>query len=80
MGDMKKRRGRFLGMEPQGDGTQIVEAEVPQSEIADYAISLRSMTQGRGSFTAKFERYEQVPANVQEKIIAEAKFSADDDE
>ena len=80
MGDMNKRRGRILGMEPQGDGTQIVEAEVPQSEIADYAITLRSMTQGRGSFTAKFERYEQVPANVQEKIIAEAKFSADDDE
>lgn len=80
MGDMNKRRGRILGMEPQGDGTQIVEAEVPQSEIADYAITLRSMTQGRGWFTSRFERYEQVPANVQEKIIAEAKFSGDDDE
>ena len=80
MGDMNKRRGRILGMEPQGDGTQIVEAEVPQSEIADYAITLRSMTQGRGSFTSRFERYEQVPANVQEKVIAEAKFSGDDEE
>ena len=67
-------------LEPQGDGTQIVEAEVPQSEIADYAITLRSMTQGRGSFTSRFERYEQVPANVQEKVIAEAKFSGDDEE
>ena len=80
MGDMNKRRGRILGMEPQGDGTQVVEAEVPQSEIADYAISLRSMTQGRGSFTFRFERYEQVPANVQEKIIADAKFAGDDEE
>ncbi len=80
IGDMNKRRGRIMGMNPQGDGTQVVEAEVPQSEIADYAITLRSMTQGRGSFTSRFERYEEVPPNIQEKVIADAKFSSDDDE
>ena len=80
IGDMNKRRGRIMGMNPQGDGTQVVEAEVPQSEIADYAITLRSMTQGRGSFISRFERYEEVPPNIQEKVIAEAKFSGDDDE
>ena len=72
IGDMNKRRGRIMGMNPAEDGTQIVEAEVPAAEIADYAITLRAMTQGRGSFTTAFERYEEVPAHIQEKIIAEA--------
>jgi len=73
MGDMNKRRGRILGMEPQGDGTQLVIAEAPQAELFEYAIDLRSMTQARGSFTMEFLRYEEVPANIAEKIIEEAK-------
>ncbi|GFN35597.1 elongation factor G [Tepidimicrobium xylanilyticum] len=73
MGDMNKRRGRILGMEPQPDGTQLVIAEAPQAELFEYAIDLRSMTQARGSFTMEFVRYEEVPANIAEKIIEEAK-------
>lgn len=73
MGDMNKRRGRILGMDPQPDGTQLVIAEAPQAELFEYAIDLRSMTQGRGSFTMEFVRYEEVPANIAEKIIEEAK-------
>ena len=79
IGDLNKRRGRVMGMNPAEDGLQLVEAEVPMSEVADYAITLRSMTQGRGSFSVKFERYEAVPPEVQEKIIADAKF-VDDEE
>ncbi|NLW21774.1 MAG: elongation factor G [Tissierellia bacterium] len=73
MGDMNKRRGRILGMEPQADGNQLVIAEAPQAELFEYAIDLRSMTQARGSFTMEFVRYEEVPANIAEKIIEEAK-------
>ena len=79
IGDLNKRRGHVMGMNPAEDGLQLVEAEVPMSEVADYAITLRSMTQGRGSFSVKFERYEPVPAEVQEKIIADAKFEDDDE-
>ena len=67
-----KRRGTVLGMEAEG-GMQTVEAEVPMAEMGSYTIDLRSMTQGRGSFTVEFSRYEEVPANIQQKIIAEAK-------
>lgn len=73
IGDLNKRRGRVLGMKPAGNGMQEIEAEVPMAEMSTYAIDLRSMTQGRGSFTIKFERYEEAPANVQAKIIEEAK-------
>jgi elongation factor G len=73
IGDLNKRRGRILGMNPQEDGSQQVEAEVPQSEMFKYATDLRSMTHGRGSFTLKFERYEEAPALVANKIIEEAK-------
>jgi len=76
MGDMNKRRGRILGMEPQEDGNQLVIAEAPQAELFEYAIDLRSMTQARGSFTMEFLRYEEVPANIAEKIIEEAKEKA----
>ncbi|MBQ6710993.1 MAG: elongation factor G, partial [Clostridia bacterium] len=79
IGDLNKRRGRVMGMNPTEDGLQLVEAEVPMSEVADYAITLRSMTQGRGSFTVKFERYEEVPRDVQDKIIAEHKVEDDED-
>jgi len=73
MGDMNKRRGRILGMEPQEDGYQLVIAEAPQAELFEYAIDLRSMTQARGSFRMEFARYEEVPGNIAEKIIEEAK-------
>ncbi len=67
-----KRRGTVLGMNAH-DGMQIVEAEVPMAEMTTYAIDLRSITQGRGSFTLDFIRYDETPMNVQQKIIEEAK-------
>lgn len=73
MGDMNKRRGKVLGMEPQKDGTQLVIGEAPQAELFEYSIDLRSMTQARGSFTMEFLRYDEVPSNIAEKIIEEAK-------
>ncbi len=71
MGDMNKRRGKILGMEPQIGGGQKVVAESPMAEMFKYAIILRSMTQSRGVFTMKFDRYEEVPMHMAEKIIAE---------
>lgn len=73
MGDMNKRRGKILGMEPLTEGGQRLLAEAPQAEMFDYAVSLRAMTQARGSFTMRFERYEEVPAHLAEKIIAKHK-------
>ncbi len=73
MGDLSKRRGRPMGMNPDSDGNTVIEAEVPMAEMSSYAIDLRAMTQARGSFTLKFERYEEVPKANQAKIIAEAK-------
>lgn len=72
IGDLNKRRGRILGMNPAGNGMQQVVAEVPDAEMHKYATDLRSITQARGSYTIKFERYEEVPPNIAEKIIAEA--------
>lgn len=71
MGDMNKRRGRILGMEPQEDGTQIIKAEAPQAELLEYSIDLRSMTQARGTFKMKFERYDEVPMEIANNIIKE---------
>ncbi|MHC1722679.1 MAG: elongation factor G [Aminipila sp.] len=73
MGDMNKRRGKILGMEPIQGGGQKLLAESPQAEIFDYAVSLRAMTQARGSFIQRFERYEEVPTHLAEKIIAKHK-------
>ena len=73
MGDMNKRRGKILGMEPQASGGQKLIAEAPQAELFDYSVALRSMTQARGSFIMAFERYEEVPAHLAEKIIADYK-------
>jgi len=72
MGDMNKKRGRILGMEPDG-GYQVVKAIAPLAEMYRYAIDLRSMTQGRGDFTMEFRDYEEVPAQIAEKVIEEAK-------
>ena len=73
MGDLSKRRGRPMGMNPDADGNTVVEAEVPMAEMSSYAIDLRAMTQARGSFTLRFERYEEVPKANQAKIIEDAK-------
>ena len=73
MGDLSKRRGRPMGMNPDSDGNTVIEAEVPMAEMTTYAIDLRAMTQARGSFTLTFERYEEVPKQNQAKIIADAK-------
>ena len=71
--ELNKRRGRVLGMNPSDDGLQMVEGEVPMSEMDDFATVLRSTTQGRGWFTFKFERYELLPANLEAAVIEEAK-------
>lgn len=70
MGDLNKRRGRVLGMEPNAKRPKytVVEAEVPKSEMQDYVIALRAMTQGRGDFTFHFTRYEEVPAQIASKV------------
>lgn len=73
MGEVNKRRGRILGMEPATAGRQTVEGEVPMAEMHDFCTFLRQCTQGRGSFTFDFERYEEAPANVAQKVIDEAK-------
>ena len=69
MGDMNKRRGRILGMEPTDNGKTKLLAEAPQSELFDYAIVLRAMTQARGTFTVEFSKYEELPAHLAEKVI-----------
>ena len=73
MGDLNKRRGRVMGIDPAENGTQVVLAEVPFSEMMDYVISLRAATQGRGRFDFDFIRYDEVPASITEKVVAEAK-------
>ena len=70
IGDMNKKRGRVLGMEPIGRGRQLVRAQAPQAELFRYATDLRSMTQGRGSFKMTFDHYEEIPAMIAEGIIA----------
>ena len=73
IGDLNKRRGRVMGMDPVSGGGQVITAEVPMAEMATYAIDLRAMTQSRGSFTFHFVRYEDCPPAAQEKAIAAAK-------
>ena len=70
MGDLNKRRGRVLGMNPAPGGKQIVEAEIPMSGLFGYCTDLRSMTGGRGEYAYEFVRYEQAPSDVQEKEVA----------
>jgi elongation factor G len=72
MGDLTSRRGKMEGMETEGDN-QVIKAHVPMSEMLTYGSTLRSITQGRGSFHMEFSHYEEVPRNLQEKIIAESK-------
>jgi elongation factor G len=72
IGDLNSKRGRIMGMEPQGK-LQVIRAQVPLSEMFRYAIDLKSITQGRGSFKMDFSQYEEVPVNAAEKIIETAK-------
>ena len=71
IGDLNTKRGRVLGMNPAGDGINIIQAQAPLAEIQRYAVDLRSMTQGRGTFTTEFSHYEEVPGQVAQKIIAQ---------
>lgn len=79
MGEVNKRRGRVLGMSPEANGTQVVEAEVPMAEMSDFSTFIRQITQGRGSFEFTFARYEDCPANVAQKVIEKAKAEMEDD-
>ena len=72
MSDLNGKRGRILGMTP-GDNYTVVEAEVPLSEVQRYAQDMRSLTQGRGSYRLEFDHYEPVPANLEQRVIEEAK-------
>ena len=73
IGDINKRRGRVLGMTPSGDGMQEIVAEVPESEMTTFSTSMRQITQGRGSFTTEFARYDRCPEHIAQKVIAESK-------
>ncbi len=77
MGDLNKKRGRIMGMEPIEGGKQVITAEAPLAELFKYATELRSMTQARGDFEMEFARYEQAPQNISEKVIEEAKAEKD---
>jgi elongation factor G len=79
IGDFNRRRGRIMGMNPVDEGQEVV-AEVPAAEMFKYATDLRSMTQGRGSFTWEFVRYEEVPGNISQKIIEQAKKDEEEEE
>lgn len=70
MGDLNKRRGRVLGMNPAPGGKQVIEADVPMMGLFGYCTDLRSMTGGRGEFEYEFARYEQAPGDIQEKEVA----------
>ena len=72
MGEITKRRGRVMGMNQADDNMQEIEAEVPQAEMSDFATFIRQCTQGRGYFTFTFERYEEAPRNIADKVISEA--------
>jgi elongation factor G len=66
--DLNTRRGRVLGMDT-ADGIQVVSAQVPQAELFTYATELRSLTHGRGTFSAELDHYEEVPSHIAEKVI-----------
>ena len=70
IGDINSRRGRILGMNQRGVGTQIIAAEVPLATMFGYATDLRSKTQGRATYTMQFSHYEAVPSSVQEQVVA----------
>lgn len=73
MSDINTKRGRVMGMDSSGNGMQVITATIPQAEMLHYATDLRSITQGRGSFTSEFAQYEEVPANIQQELVAQHK-------
>jgi elongation factor G len=73
IGDLNSKRGKIMGMEESSSGKQAIKAKVPQAEIFKYAIDLRSITQGRGTFSVNFSHFEEVPANIVQEIIAKTK-------
>jgi elongation factor G len=77
IGDLNSRRGRPLGMEPKGSATE-VKAEVPMAEVLDYAPDLRAITGGRGDYTMEFERYEEIPGHLSQRVIDEARQREED--
>lgn len=77
MGDINKKRGKVLGMEPYKNNKQVIMAEAPQAETFKYAIDLKAMTQGKGYFEMEFERYEEVPAQLAQKIVEDRKAEAE---
>ena len=79
MSDLNGKRGRILGMNPEGRVT-VIDAEVPQSELLRYAQDLRSLTQGRGSYSMEYDHYEPVPANLEPRVIQEAKRLRDEED
>jgi elongation factor G len=72
IGDLNGRRGKVMGMDTKGSN-QLIEGQVPLAEILTYATDLRSMTSGRGTFTFEHSHYEEIPAQIAEKIIAKSK-------
>ena len=68
-GDLNGKRARIQSMAPLGDGTTVIEGTVPQAEVLTYSTTLRSQTQGIGSFTTKFDHYEEVPAHLVDKLV-----------
>jgi elongation factor G len=77
MSDLNSKRARILGMEPSGEGTTVIQAQVPMREMGHYAAALRSITQGRGVYTMRMEGYEEAPHLVAQQIIAEAQAQKD---
>ena len=69
MGDLNKRRGRVMGMNPVGNGKQVVEAEIPMMSLHGYCTILRSMTGGYGEYSYEFVRYEQAPSDIQDAEV-----------
>jgi len=78
MGDISSRRGKIAGMDPDGRN-QIIRATVPQAELYQYSVDLRSMTQGQGFYTAEFARYEEVPHEVAQKVVEQAKAAREEE-
>lgn len=72
IGDLNSRRGRIEGMEPAAGGTQVIKAQVPLAEMFGYATGVRSMSQGRASYSMEPSHYDEVPRNVAEEIVAKS--------
>lgn len=79
IGDLNSKRGKIMGMDEDEKGKQLIKAQVPQAEIFRYSIDLRSITQGRGTYTMKFSHYEEVPSQIAQDIIEQAKRESEEE-